>query len=114
MPLTEKQFYQVEITENDHVQVRVKTIIYRDGDVIASNNNRHVIAPGQDYSGEFAKTRRMCDAAFTSTVIARHEKREALQALQNSESPNPGAIIAAKAQLAAAENANDAALAAEG
>ena len=109
MALTEKQVYQVEITENDNVQVRVKTNIYRDGEIIATNNERHVVAPGQDYSGEIGKVRRMCQAAFTPTVLDREEKREAL-ALADTL----GDIKDAETALKTAEQAHEAALIAEG
>ena len=50
MALTEKDTYQVEVTEADHVQVRRRTTIYRDGTEISSTLHRHVVAPGQDYT----------------------------------------------------------------
>jgi len=64
--LTEKDTIQVEVTETDHVQVRVKTTIYRDNVEISHSLHRHVISPGQDYSGEDDKVRRICDAVFTT------------------------------------------------
>ena len=76
MALKEKQVYQVEITENDNVQVRTKTIIYRDGVPISNALHRHVITPGEDATGEVGKARRMVAAAHVPTVVTLHNARE--------------------------------------
>jgi len=74
MALTEKNVYQVEVTENDHVQVRVRRLIMEGGEIISSSLHRHVVAPGQDYSGEIGKVRRMAAAAHVPTVVDRQQK----------------------------------------
>lgn len=79
MALTEKNVYQVEVTETDHVQVRVRRLILDNGIVLSSSLHRHVISPGQDYSGEVGKVRRMAAAAHVPTVVDKYRKAEAHQ-----------------------------------
>jgi len=76
MALTKQNTYQVEITEGDHVQVRIRTLILEDGSVISSTLHRHTISPGQDYSGEIGKVRRCCDVAHIPTVVDKYQKRQ--------------------------------------
>jgi len=47
----------IEIVENGVVQVRTKTAILEDGKQISGTFHRHVVAPGDDYSGEDARVR---------------------------------------------------------
>lgn len=85
--LTEKNTIQVEVTETDHVQVRVKTTIYRDGEQVSYSLHRHVIAPGQDYSGEPKKVRRICDNTFVPTVVARYQAEQEYEAAEQEDTP---------------------------
>jgi hypothetical protein len=55
------------------VQVRTDTIIDRDGQEISRSYHRHVIAPGQDYSGEDPKVRAICEVAHTPEVVAAYQ-----------------------------------------
>jgi hypothetical protein len=75
MVLTKQKVYQVEVTEDDHVQVRCKTLIIEDGEIISSSLHRHVITAGQDYTGEIGKVRRCCQAAHVPTVVDRETTR---------------------------------------
>jgi hypothetical protein len=59
----------VEVLENKTVQVRTKTSIVEDGTPISSKFHRHVVAPGDDYSGEDAKVKTICVAMHTPEVI---------------------------------------------
>jgi hypothetical protein len=52
-----------------HVQVRVATVIKRDGEEISRSFHRHVVAPGDDYSAEDAKVQAICAAVHTQEVI---------------------------------------------
>lgn len=61
---------QIEVVSNGSVQVRTATRIVEDGNVISSSLHRHVIAPGQDYSGEDARVQAICAATHTAEVIA--------------------------------------------
>jgi hypothetical protein len=55
------------------VQVRTATRIVEDGNVISQSYHRHVVAPGQDYSGEDARVQAICAATHTAEVIAAYE-----------------------------------------
>jgi len=51
-----------------HIQVREKTDIVEDGNIISSSYHRWVIAPGQDYSNEHADVQAMCKQFHTQEV----------------------------------------------
>ena len=51
-----------------HIQVRERTDIVEDGNVISSTYHRWVIAPGQDYSQEHADVQAMCKQFHTQEV----------------------------------------------
>ena len=63
----------IEIIENGGIQVRTKTAVKEDGVEISSKFYRHVVAPGQDYSGENAKVQAICKATHTAEVIAAYK-----------------------------------------
>ena len=71
MALTEESFAdKVEIVGDfSHVQVRVATVIKRDGEEISRSFSRHVVAPGDSYSAEDAKVQAICAAVHTQDVI---------------------------------------------
>ena len=50
------------------VQVRTATIIERDGVEISRSFHRHVVAPGDDISGESAEVQAVCNAVWTQDV----------------------------------------------
>jgi hypothetical protein len=69
MALTEETIVdKIEVVENGSVQVRTATVIKRDGEEINRSFHRHVIVPGQDYSGEDAKVQAVCAAVHTQAV----------------------------------------------
>jgi len=69
MALTEESFAdKIEIV-NNHVQVRVATVIKRDGEEISRSFHRYVIQPGDDYSAEDDKVKAVCAALHTPEVI---------------------------------------------
>jgi len=51
-----------------HIQVRERTDIVEDGQVISSSYHRWVIQPGQDYSNESSDVRAMCQQFHTQEV----------------------------------------------
>jgi hypothetical protein len=61
---------KIEVVDFGHVQVRTATTVVEDGNVIAKNYHRHVIAPGDDYSAEDAKVQAICSTVHTPEVIA--------------------------------------------
>ena len=51
-----------------HIQVRERTDIVEDGNVLSSTYHRWVIAPGQDYSNEHADVQAMCQQFHTQEI----------------------------------------------
>ena len=70
---------RIEVVENGSVQVRTKTAIMEDGKQISGSFHRHVIAPGQDYSGEDSRVQAICAATHTADVIAAYKAAQAAQ-----------------------------------
>jgi hypothetical protein len=64
---------RIEVIENGSVQVRTKTAIMEDGKQISGNFHRHVIAPGDDYSGEDTRVQGVCAALHTAEVVAAYK-----------------------------------------
>lgn len=69
----------IEVLENGCVQVRTKTAILEDGKQISGTFQRHVVAPGADYSGEDARVQAICAAAHTPEVIEAYKAAIAAQ-----------------------------------
>ena len=67
---------RIEVIENDCIQVRTKTAIKEDGVEISSKFHRHVVAPGDNYSGEDARVQAICAVAHTSEVIAAYKSTQ--------------------------------------
>jgi archaellum component FlaF (FlaF/FlaG flagellin family) len=70
---------RIEVLENGSVQVRTKTAIMEDGKQISGNFHRHVVAPGDDYSGEDARVQAICAATHTTEVISAYKAAIAAQ-----------------------------------
>jgi hypothetical protein len=68
----------IEALENGAVQVRTKTAIKEDGIEISSKFHRHVVAPGDDYSGEDTRVQGVCAALHTAEVVAAYQAAQAL------------------------------------
>ena len=81
MALTEESFAdKVEIVGDfSHVQVRVATVIKRDGEEISRSYHRHVVAPGDSYADEDAKVQAVCAAVHTQEVIEAYQAHLASQ-----------------------------------
>jgi len=71
----------IEAIENGCIQVRTCTRIVEDGKQLSGSFHRHVVAPGDDYSGEDPKVQAICAVVHTAEVVA------AYKALQ--EAPQP-------------------------
>ena len=69
----------IEVVENGCVQVRTKTAIKEDGVEISSKFHRHVVAPGDNYSGEDARVKAICAAMHTADVVAAYKAKLAEQ-----------------------------------
>jgi hypothetical protein len=63
----------IEALENGTVQVRTKTAIKEDGVEISSTFHRHIVAPGDDYSGEDTRVQGVCAALHTAEAIAAYK-----------------------------------------
>ena len=71
----------IEAVENGCVQVRTCTRILEDGKQISGTYHRHVVVPGDDYSGQDAKVQSICAAVHTPEVISAYQAaQEAAQA----------------------------------
>jgi hypothetical protein len=64
---------RIEVIENGSVQVRTKTAITEDGKQISGSFHRHVVAPGDDYSGEDGRVTGICKAIHTAAVVAAYK-----------------------------------------
>lgn len=82
MALTEEIVQdKIEIVgEFKHVQVRTATVIKRDGVEISRNFHRHVVAPGDDISGESAEVQAICNTVHTDEIKAAYAAHLAAQA----------------------------------
>ena len=60
---------RIEVVENGCVQIRTATRIMEDGKQISGTFHRHVVAPGDDYSGQDARVQAICAATHTTDVI---------------------------------------------
>jgi hypothetical protein len=69
----------IEVLENGCVQVRTKTAIMEDGQQISGTFHRHVVAPGDDYSGECDKVKAICAAMHTAEVVEAYKTAIAAQ-----------------------------------
>jgi hypothetical protein len=68
----------VEVVENGCIQVRTKTAILEDGKQISGSFHRHVVAPGDDYSGENSRVKAICAATHTAAVISAYKVTQAV------------------------------------
>ena len=64
---------QIEVTVNNFVQVRTRTVILEDGVEINSALHRHVVAPGECTDAEDPKVQAICAAVHTPEVIAAYQ-----------------------------------------
>ena len=68
---------RIEVVESGVVQVRTKTAIMENGKQISGSYHRHVVAPGDDYSGEDARVKAICAATHTADVVAAYQAASA-------------------------------------
>jgi hypothetical protein len=72
---------RIEVVENGSVQVRTKTVIMEDGKQISGAFHRHVVAPGEDYSGEDARVKAICAATHTAAVVSAYQAAQTAQGI---------------------------------
>ena len=75
MALTKTQKVdKIEIVgDYKHVQVRTATVIEEDGAELSRSYHRHVVAPGDDTSGETAEVQAICASVHTAEVVAAYQ-----------------------------------------
>lgn len=81
MALTEENIidkYEI-VGEFKHVQCRHARVIYDTGVEISRSFTRHVIAPGDDVSGEPAEVQAICAAVHTDEIKAAYAAHLASQ-----------------------------------
>lgn len=75
--LTKEISEQIEVTEDNHVQIRTATRVMEDGVELAKTYHRKVISPGEDYSKEDKKVQTICVNIHTPEVVAAHKAAKA-------------------------------------
>jgi hypothetical protein len=60
---------KIETLENGCVQVRTAIRVMEDGAILSQSFHRHVVSPGDDYSGEDARVQAICAAIHTPECI---------------------------------------------
>lgn len=69
----------IEALESGVVQVRTRTAIMEDGKQISGTFHRHIVSPGDDYSGEDTRVQGVCKALHTAEVVAAYKAAQAAQ-----------------------------------
>jgi hypothetical protein len=64
---------KIEVIENGCVQVRAANVIKRDGVEINRSFHRHVLAPGDDLTGQDARVAAIANATWTNEVVAAYQ-----------------------------------------
>ena len=64
---------KIEVLEMGQVQVRTATRVLEDGTQLSSSFHRHVLAPGDDLSGQDARVSAIATATWTDEVIAAYQ-----------------------------------------
>jgi len=70
---------KIEVVENGIVQVRERTDVLEDGNVLSSSYHRWVLTPAQDLTGQDARVTAICNAVWTQEVISAYEAQLASQ-----------------------------------
>ena len=70
---------QITVTENGAVYYREATRIMEDGNQISQTYHRTSLTPGQDLTGQPANVVAICNAAWTSEVVAAYQAQIAAQ-----------------------------------
>jgi len=68
---------QITVTENGIVLYREATRIMEDGNQISQTYHRTSLTPGQDLTGQPANVVAICNAAWTTEVVAAYEAAQA-------------------------------------
>ena len=63
----------IDVIEDGQVQVRTRTDVMEDGVRLSHSFHRHVLAPGDDTTGQDARVIAVAAATWTSAVVAAYE-----------------------------------------
>jgi len=66
-----------EVAENGSISVRTDTVIVDDGNELSRSFHRHVVAPGDDVSGESERVQAVAGAVWTDEVKAAYAADQA-------------------------------------
>ena len=73
MAITKRLEYKEEILPSQVIQIRTTTVVEEDGVELARNHHRHVVAPGDDVTGEVQEVQDIAAALLTADVIAAYQ-----------------------------------------
>ena len=73
MAITKRTELKEEILPNKVIQIRTTTVIEEDGVELARNHHRHVVAPGDDVTGEAQEVQDIAAALWTAEVISAYQ-----------------------------------------
>ena len=92
MALEKTESLRHEVEPNGTVFVVSKSVITDDGAVVGSSgNHRKPVCPGDDYSGEAAETKAICDAVWTDEVKAAYAASQAERIAAEAAAAAPAA-----------------------
>ena len=70
MAITKRTELKEEILPNQVIQIRTTTVVEEDGVELGRKHHRHVVAPGDDVTGEAQEVQDIAAALWTAGVIA--------------------------------------------
>ena len=73
MAITKRLEYKEEILPNQVIQIRTTTVVEEDGTELARNHHRHVVAPGDDVTGEVQEVQDIAAALWTADIISAYQ-----------------------------------------
>ena len=73
MAITKRLEYKEEILPNQVIQIRTTTVVEEDGVELARSHHRHVVAPGDDVTGEAQEVQDIAAALWTADVISAYQ-----------------------------------------
>ena len=76
---------KIEVLESGQIQVRTANRILEDGAVLSQAFHRHVLAPGDDLSGQDAKVVAIANATWTADVVSAYQAMIAEQEANQPE-----------------------------
>jgi hypothetical protein len=73
MAITKRTELKEEILPNQTIQIRTTTVVEEDGVELGRSHHRHVVAPGDDVSGEAQEVQDIAAALWTAEVISAYQ-----------------------------------------